>query len=49
MVLQVDLWLLASFSLSIALFILQNYEIAIVSLPLGFVSLGFLQISQDSK
>lgn len=32
---------IASFSLSIALFILQNYEIAIVSLPLGFVSLAF--------
>jgi UDP-N-acetylglucosamine--dolichyl-phosphate N-acetylglucosaminephosphotransferase len=32
---------IASFSLSIALFILQNYEIAIISLPLGFVSLGF--------
>ncbi len=32
---------IASFSLSIALFIIQNYEIAIVSLPLGFVSLAF--------
>ena len=32
---------IASFSLSIALFIMQNYEIAIVSLPLGFVSLAF--------
>ena len=32
---------IASFSLSIALFILQNYEIAIISLPLGFVSLAF--------
>ena len=32
---------IASFSLSIALFILQNYEIALVSLPLGFVSLAF--------
>lgn len=31
----------ASFSLSICLFIVQNYEIAIVSLPLGFVSLAF--------
>ena len=30
-----------SFSLSLCLFILQNYEIAIVSLPLGFVSLAF--------
>jgi len=33
--------IITSFSLSIALFILQNYEIAIVSLPLGFVSLAF--------
>ncbi len=33
--------IIASFSLSIALFILQNYEIAIISLPLGFVSLAF--------
>jgi len=32
---------IASFTLSIALFILQNYEIAIISLPLGFVSLAF--------
>ena len=32
---------IAGFSLSICLFILQNYEIAIVSLPLGFVSLAF--------
>ena len=32
---------IASFSLSIALLILQNYEIAIASLPLGFVSLAF--------
>ena len=32
---------IASFSLSVALFILQNYEIALVSLPLGFVSLAF--------
>ena len=32
---------IASFSLSICLFILQNYEIALVSLPLGFVSLAF--------
>lgn len=32
---------IVSFSLSIALFILQNYEMAIVSLPLGFVSLSF--------
>jgi len=33
--------MIASFSLSICLFIVQNYEIAIVSLPLGFVSLAF--------
>lgn len=33
--------IVASFSLSIVLFILQNYEIAIISLPLGFVSLAF--------
>jgi len=33
--------IIASFSLSIALFILQNYEIAIISLPLGFISLAF--------
>ena len=32
---------IASFSLSISLFIMQNYEIAIASLPLGFVSLAF--------
>jgi len=32
---------IASFSLSLCLFIIQNYEIAIVSLPLGFVSLAF--------
>ena len=32
---------IASFSLSICLFIIENYEIAIVSLPLGFVSLAF--------
>jgi len=32
---------IAGFSLSASLFILQNYEIAIVSLPLGFVSLAF--------
>ena len=31
---------IASFSLSVALIILQNYEIAIVSLPLGFISLA---------
>jgi len=33
--------IIASFSLSIALFILQNYEMMIISLPLGFVSLAF--------
>jgi UDP-N-acetylglucosamine--dolichyl-phosphate N-acetylglucosaminephosphotransferase len=32
---------IASFSLSICLFIVENYEVAIVSLPLGFVSLAF--------
>jgi UDP-N-acetylglucosamine--dolichyl-phosphate N-acetylglucosaminephosphotransferase len=32
---------IASFSLSIVLFILQNYEIAIISLPLVLVSLAF--------
>jgi len=32
---------IASFTLSIALFILQNYEMAVISLPLGFVSLAF--------
>ncbi|QLH05912.1 MraY family glycosyltransferase [Nitrosopumilus ureiphilus] len=32
---------IASFSLSVCLFMVQNYEIAIVSLPLGFVSLAF--------
>jgi UDP-N-acetylmuramyl pentapeptide phosphotransferase/UDP-N-acetylglucosamine-1-phosphate transferase len=32
---------IAGFSLSISLFILQNYEIAIISLPLGLVSLAF--------
>ncbi len=33
--------IIASFSLSLCLFIVQNYEIAVVSLPLGFVSLAF--------
>ena len=33
--------IIASFTLSLALFILQNYEIAIASLPLGFISLAF--------
>jgi len=32
---------IASFSLSVCLFIMQNYEVAIISLPLGFVSLAF--------
>jgi len=32
---------IASFSLSICLFVMQNYEIVIASLPLGFVSLAF--------
>lgn len=32
---------IAGFSLSICLFVMQNYEIAIASLPLGFVSLAF--------
>ena len=33
--------IIASFSLAVSLFIMQNYEIAIASLPLGFVSLAF--------
>lgn len=32
---------IAGFSLSLSLFIIQNYEMAIISLPLGFVSLAF--------
>lgn len=32
---------IASFALTVSLFIMQNYEIAIASLPLGFVSLSF--------
>ena len=32
---------IAGFSLTIGLFIMQNYEIAIASLPLGFVALAF--------
>ena len=36
---------IASFSLSICLFIVQNYEIAIASLPLGICFIGILQIS----
>lgn len=33
--------IIASFSLSAALFIMQNYEIAISSLPLGFIAIAF--------
>jgi UDP-N-acetylglucosamine--dolichyl-phosphate N-acetylglucosaminephosphotransferase len=33
--------IIAGFALTISLFIIQNYEIAIASLPLGFVSLAF--------
>lgn len=32
---------IASFALTVSLFIIQNYEIALASLPLGFVSLAF--------
>ena len=32
---------IASFALTVSLFIMQHYEIAIASLPLGFVSLAF--------
>ena len=32
---------IASFALTICLFIIQNYDIALASLPLGFVSLAF--------
>ena len=32
---------IASFALTVSLFITQNYEIALASLPLGFVSLAF--------
>lgn len=38
---------IASFSLSIALFILQNYEMVIISLPLGFVSLAFYKYHKN--
>ncbi len=38
---------IASFSLTLALFIVQNYEIAIVSLPLGFVSLAFYKYHKN--
>ncbi len=33
--------IIASFAVTISLFILQNYDIAIASLPLGFVALAF--------
>ena len=33
--------MIASFALTISLFIVQNYDIALASLPLGFVSLAF--------
>jgi UDP-N-acetylglucosamine--dolichyl-phosphate N-acetylglucosaminephosphotransferase len=33
--------IIASFALTVSLFIIQNYEIALASLPLGFVSLAF--------
>ena len=33
--------MIASFSLSVCLLIIENYEVAIISLPLGFVSLAF--------
>ena len=32
---------IASFALTVSLFVIQNYEIALISLPLGFVSLAF--------
>lgn len=32
---------IASFALTISLFVIQNYEIALATLPLGFVSLAF--------
>lgn len=38
---------IASFTLSIALIILQNYEMAIISLPLGFVSLAFYKYHKN--
>jgi len=38
---------IASFSLSIALFIMQNYEMAIISLPLGLVSLAFYKYHKN--
>ena len=39
--------IIASFTLSIALFIMENYEIALVSLPLGFVSLAFYKYHKN--
>ena len=33
--------IISGFSLTVALFIVQNYEIAIASLPLGFIALAF--------
>jgi UDP-N-acetylmuramyl pentapeptide phosphotransferase/UDP-N-acetylglucosamine-1-phosphate transferase len=38
---------IASFTLSIALVILQNYEMAIISLPLGLVSLAFYKYHKN--
>lgn len=38
---------IASFSLSISLIILQNYELAIISLPLGFASLAFYKYHKN--
>ena len=38
---------IASFSLSVALFILENYEMAIVSLPLGLISLAFYKYHKN--
>ena len=38
---------IAGFTLSISLFILQNYEMALVSLPLGLVSLAFYKYHKN--
>ena len=38
---------IASFSLSVALFILENYEMTIVSLPLGLISLAFYKYHKN--
>ena len=38
---------IASFSLSVSLFILENYEMAIVSLPLGLISLAFYKYHKN--